>query len=418
MLPLTPITPTCAGLDADTTADEPFRVVARDPLDAAAPLLAAIARLHDESDAARIERAVVDGVERIVGGAVAAVFRTASDQSFVALCATGPAWRSAERDAPAWLAPLTGSLADLVRADVSADGAVLRGAPLAGGADVAHLPLGVDGDGRRSLVVLWTPPTRARLVDHRVLSCLATHAALALRRARSAAERRTADSIVREAESEIVRQHGHEVARAMAGGAAHDLNNALAVLVGLSECLLASPDLDPAMREDLVEMQHSIDGLTRMAERFAFIGRQPGRPEGDTVDVGRVFEECVQEVRRTRDPALDAHPFEIEPSPSIHTVANAADLHALLLAFVRTLTQWGPAHARIEADAARIVVTVDVMAPADAEPFSVLYTREARWRRPTLATCRRIAAAHGWSLSSTTAPDRLRQSFQLILPAR
>lgn len=368
-------------------------------------LLAEIERVHATEDQDTVQAAAVTGVERLIRGSAAALFSTTADSQFATLCAAGPGWRSAERDAPAWLAPLSGPLARLVRSDAMVSGRFVSDRE-GHGPDLAVAPLSGSDGARFTLLVAWPPGLAASRTDLVLLDRLVPHLTLALHRARAAGVWREMVTDVRLAQEALAVDHAERAASSIAGGAAHDLNNALSMLVGLSEGLLDLETFEPAARRDIAELHTAVRQVARLAGLLTFVARIPQGGTATEVDLPTLLSDVrvrlrgeglpvpAIEVRRTA--RLDLAPAVTQSTDLAETVAVLLRLH--------TGCGAGTAAAVLEATDDGWRLTTSAPAPPDAGEDGTVcrphYDRRARWSGPLLCACRRLARAHGWTFTA------------------
>lgn len=369
----------------------------------AGDLLEAVARLHAAGeDLPALHGATVECVERLFRGCAAALFVTSREPVVTTLCAAGPGWRTAEREGPSWLAPVSKGLAELVRADARVAGRLARGRD-SHGPDLVLQPLYADEEQRHVLAVAWPCGAPSRAAELTTLDRLTPFLTAALRRAHLVAGWRHTTAALREAQAELVSAHSRRAAGAVASASAHDLNNALMVLLGLSDNLLASGHLDGRTRRDLESMQATMRGLTRLSEQLAFLARQPRPGEAATVSLQDLVAEAVGRVNGAgrRQTALRFRGL----SEVGLVFAGSMDLAGTVAALVRLHANVPDAEVLVEDGSGEVLVVFD--APADqADPGSHSAAALPRaigsgWRAPVLEACRQHARAHGWRLEVT-----------------
>lgn len=382
-------------------------------------LLDAVAKLHTVDDLPALRVAAVEAAERLCRGSAAALFTVCQDSSMLALLAAGPGWRSAERDAPAWLAPLSGPLADLVRAEAQGPGRLVRGRST-DGPDVALHACGSGPDARWALLVAWPTGLAARPADLAAIDRLAAHLDIAVRRLEALTGWRDTAQTMRAAQSELVRAHAERAATSLARGTAHELNNSLSVLLGVSECLLMAGGLDAQGRADVEAIHDAACKTARLAQRLSFVARSVRDGDPGPVDLGELLAAAIERLR-TEEPSLQV---AVETGASVASGpcvvwAHPADLAEVAGALVRLHVESSGGPVTLEANRSDICLVTEAPAstPADdADPWALCYSRRTRWRGPVLAACRRIALGHGWRLL-LEAGDGPRQRVVLALPA-
>lgn len=383
-------------------------------------LLDSVTRLHELDDLQALWSAAVESAERLCRGCAAALFTVCPESSTLALWAAGPGWRSAERDAPAWLAPLSGALADLVRADTKVAGRLVHHAG-AGNPDVAVFPCGTGPDNRCMLMIAWPPGLAARSGDIATLDRLARHLATAARRLEAMGEWRSAADAMRSAQSELVRTHAERAAASLAGGAAHELNNALSVLLGVSECLLAIGGLDATAQADVAEIHSAAGKTARLAQRLSFVARSARSGDAGPVDLEDTVNTAAARLRAAgvslplekvagKTHAIGPREVWTHPGDLAEAVGALLQLHAESAAGEPARLDTGGS------EDVRLVTRAPAQSGSDPDdPWGICYSRSSRWRGPVLSACRRLADAHGWRLTLEPSADG-RQHVVLSLP--
>jgi hypothetical protein len=132
-----------------------------------------------------LEARFAEDVERLIPGAAAAVFTCDPNGDIVTRRAAGPGWRTAERDAPAWLGPHSHAVAQIVRTANPMIGEFMFASRLASEScvrELVQLPLIVDGDWWGMLVVLRPTDPASRAEDLWIVDACARHFSAALAR--------------------------------------------------------------------------------------------------------------------------------------------------------------------------------------------------------------------------------------------
>ncbi len=397
-----PSVPPVLSLLARSPLPESPLAVVDGPRTQATPALQAVAafdvlaRLHGALDVPGLYAAAVEAVERLCRGSVAALFQASDEAGMLTLAAAGPGWRSAERDAPAWLAPLSGALADLVRSELPVVGRLVgdvQASPF-----LAAYPCG-DSRRRVVLVVAWSAGAAGR-AEAGVAERVAQHVGLAAERLHAAVGLQEAAAAMSSAQRDLVRGHAERTLASLAGGTAHELNNALSVLLGVSECVLAGDALDAQTRRDVEDLHEVAAKVGRLAQRLAFIARVPRDAEAEDVDLGDLLQALVERARAEGSQVEWHDARRATPGGTAMVPAVQADLTEVLGALLRLHVESGGAAVQVRDSAGGPVVVTEVTAGgADPDdPFGLCYSRRTRWRGPVLAACRRVAAAHGWTL--------------------
>jgi hypothetical protein len=263
-------------------------------------LLDAIARVHSARDTAAIQGVCVEVVERTLPGAAAALFGMRPGAPIVGLLAAGHRWRTAERDAPAWLARLSGPIANLVRSQERVSGGLVRtGGPEEpvpeGGLHVAQAPVIVGGQPWGSLVVVWPAAECARAADTWFVQHLASQVGLALGHVAATAEFHRSLASLQDAQRALVRAEQPDVANELTSGVADDLNSTLTTVLGVTEWLLHSQVLAPEARSDIEAVRNAAADAAHLVQRLQIVGHRVPAGDRDTEDlaprdaIGRVL---------------------------------------------------------------------------------------------------------------------------------
>lgn len=143
------------------------------------------------------------------------------------------------------------------------------------------------------------------------------------------AELERAREALRQSEEQFRQAQKLEALGRLAGGVAHDFNNALAVILGYAELLLDAPGRDPAEQKKLVAIRESAEHAAAFTRQLlAFSRRNVHQPRvvelaavvrgAERMIRGVVGEEIV--VKMTLDPA--AGPVNVEPDQIVQVVTN------------------------------------------------------------------------------------------------
>jgi signal transduction histidine kinase/CheY-like chemotaxis protein len=134
--------------------------------------------------------------------------------------------------------------------------------------------------------------------DVALLEAFADQAAIALENSRLYGDLRAALDKVEESQQQVVQVERLRALGELAGGVAHDFNNALAIIVGRTEALVAATD-DPALERHLdVILRVAFDAAQTVQRIQGFARKRVARPF-EPVDLNELVDEVV-EVTRTR----------------------------------------------------------------------------------------------------------------------
>ncbi len=159
--------------------------------------------------------------------------------------------------------------------------------------------------------------------DERLLSNIASLAALAVRSARLYEERTRAYGELASAQEQLVRAEKLRALGEMAGGVAHDFNNMLAVILGRTQLLLRQAG-DPALRRHLDVIQTvAMDGA-QTVRRIQEVARMRRARPFQPVDLTAVVEEVVELTRSRWKDEVQARGHRVEVHVEARPVAEVA----------------------------------------------------------------------------------------------
>ena len=140
--------------------------------------------------------------------------------------------------------------------------------------------------------------------------------------------RRAAEEALREREQQLVQAQKMEAVGRLAGGIAHDFNNLLTAIKGTTQILLLDVAEDDPIREDLLEIDRSVDRAAALTRQLLIFSRK-GVVEPRVLELNELVRRAETLLRRTlrEDVAfltrLDAaHP---------HVLADAGQIEQVLL---------------------------------------------------------------------------------------
>lgn len=273
-------------------------------------LVEAVSRVHAERDETGVLLAAVQSVERAVAGAASAVFRVDPDVQVVSLRAAGPRWRTAEREAPAWLTRETGGIAGFARGRAACAGRWWRrpGAPGdAEGSDIARVRILVADETWGMLVVVRPAGDEDRGEDTWFIEALAAQLGLALRNVIERTGLQRSLTAIRESRNQATRDERLQVLGQLASGLAHDFNNALTSILGVTEWLLLSRTEDDDLGRDLEAIRLAATDAAALVRRLHYFGTRKTAVPREATSLADIAEACLDVVRTRIDtmPARD-----------------------------------------------------------------------------------------------------------------
>jgi signal transduction histidine kinase len=203
----------------------------------------------------------------------------------------------------------------------------------------------------------------------------------------------------------------------LGAGAAHEINNPLAAIVGNAELLLRRESLTPSARERVERILQAAYRAARVIRQLlAFV--RPLAPEMAPTDLVRLLRDVVAE--RTRELAMDDVQLldELAPVPVVgadarqlaqvfaHIVDNAVDAVKTTAdgggRTIRLTSEPLPGHVRIRVENSGAPI------PAESLPriFDPFYTTKAVGQGAGLglSVCRGVVTAHGGRITAENQP--------------
>jgi GAF domain-containing protein/anti-sigma regulatory factor (Ser/Thr protein kinase) len=164
-----------------------------------------------------------------------------------------------------------------------------------------------------AVAVYWNEPHRPDEREVRLLSALARHAAVAMENARLVGDLRRTLADLRAAQETLVRGATLRAVGELAAGAAHHLNNLMAVVLGRTQLLLLKAQ-DPATVQSLRSIERAALEAADTVRRIQGFSRTSGGREAARFDVNAVVREAMEFTRsRWQDEAqLRGAPIEVD----------------------------------------------------------------------------------------------------------
>lgn len=148
-------------------------------------------------------------------------------------------------------------------------------------------------------------------------------------------EQRRAEATRLELERQLQQAMKMEALGTLAGGIAHDLNNALVPVLGLTECVLESLPPGSAERADLEVVIHGAARARDLVRRILAFSRKE-TPERRPVDVGAAFDSAWELLRHALPPAVAV---ELRCDPGSQVLADPSQLHQVFVNLVTNAAQ-------------------------------------------------------------------------------
>jgi signal transduction histidine kinase len=272
-------------------------------------------------DAATVARRVVDHAARLCRARVAALERLDAARARVTLTALSAGSGSgAEGDAP--VAETVAGRALAAGVPIEALGTELdaryAGALGGWGAAARVLAVPVAAEGRSLGALVLCRSADAPFVDsdvHRAQR-LARRAGIALRNAAAHAEVEAELARARDGESGVVRREKAAAVARLAAGAAHEINNPLAAIVGNAELLMRRDLLTPGSQQRAERIVSAAYRVARIVEDLrAYARADVLAPE--PADVGRLLRDTVADRRGALEAAGVRLVDELAPLPPV-----------------------------------------------------------------------------------------------------
>ena len=400
----------------------------------ASALLSIARQLSGQLDVVAIRQRALDGVESQLDGTLAALAELDGDTlRFTAFGTRGVRWRQVATR----FAVTDTSFGDdvlqgrSVGASVQTESVFDRGARAVGIEHLVAVPIATEGTVVGLLLVGWTEREARFTESVWFLENIGVHIGLASHSAHLYTELAASLASLRSAQDNLVRTERLRALGEMASGVAHDFNNSLTTVLGLSDWLLHTLPAEAEGRADLKKIRTAAMDAAAFVRRLQQAGRLTRTAEErESVDVVEVARE-VPELCRPRWAALACRPgvdFQVrvdtQPVPPVRAVA--AEIRELLtnLVFnaidampdggqltVRTRTVGGQAQVSVEDEGCGVPEEVR------ARIFEPFFTTKGKAGTGLgLSMCWTIAQRHGGTLGVQSEVG-IGTTFTLTLPA-
>lgn len=395
----------------------------------AAALLRASREFAADLDCRRIHQIAVDAVEQTFDGAIAMIAEFDPVQeawTFEALGAKGAVLATGPRS--------FGAEATSFSHDVLASRVVRRYGltPSAGAFDQALADAGLTSyvavpasrspSGLAVLVAAWAGGYVARPEEVRFLETLALQVSQALQNATLREACRQSAHALRQAQDKACQASRLQALGQVASGVAHDFNNALTTILGLSDWLVQEMAEGAPHRGDLESIRTAAQDAAAMVRRLQMFGRlAPGRGQAepreivDLSDIARAVADLVRPRCQELAVRTGRHfgvVVEAESGPTV--VASAAEMRELLINLVFNGLDAMPDGGvlRIQprlrdgcAELAVIDAGIGMSAEVKARVFEPFFsTKGQKGNGLGLSVCASIADRHGATLIVESEP--------------
>ena len=282
---------------------------------------------------------------------------------------------------------------------------------------VLAVPLLASGTVAGAIVLCRTAAQPFSATEVRRARELARRTALVVRNVRAHAELQHELGEMQRGQAELVQTEKMAALSKLGAGAAHEINNPLAAIVGNAELLLRRESLTPSARDRVERILQAAYRAARVIRQLlAFVRPQP--PETAPTDVVRLLRDVVAE--RARELAMDDVQLrdELAPVPAVpadarqlaqvfaHIVDNAIDAVKTTAAgggrTIRLTSEPLPGHVRIRVENSGAPISAESL-PRIFDPF---YTTKAVGQGAGLglSVCRGIVTAHGGRIAAENLP--------------
>jgi GAF domain-containing protein/CheY-like chemotaxis protein len=213
--------------------------------------------------------------------------------------------------------------------------------------------------------IYWDEPHEPDPREIRLLSALARQAAIAMENARLVRDLRRTLEDLQAAQDTLVRGATLRAVGELAAGAAHHLNNLLAVVLGRTQLLLMR-DPSPAMAQSLRTIERAAVDAAETVRRIQAFSTTDRGAEAAELDLNDVVQEAMQLTRSRweHEAQLKGTRIDVgfEPATLPRMVGRSAELREAVANILLNAVDAMPGGGRIRivtrADSGRVVVTV------------------------------------------------------------
>ncbi len=202
--------------------------------------------------------------------------------------------------------------------------------------------------------------------DRALLQLFASQAATALANVLLSEQREQALDKLREAQARLVTTETLRALGQMAAGLAHDSNNMLSSILGLSDLILVSGNLSHAQRPDLETIKScALDGAAAVQRLQEFAGGASGEQDRECVQVGDAFAQvaAMLDHRLRQHVSMPVHTLVIEADETPVVLAQPSELrdvvHNLALNALDAMPEGGQLTLRAVSRDGRVVLEVE-----------------------------------------------------------
>ena len=216
-----------------------------------------------------------------------------------------------------------------------------------------------------AVCIYWDDVHAANEREIRLLSALARQAAIAMENARLVSDLRRTLSDLKAAQETLVRGATLRAVGELAAGAAHHLNNLMAVVLGRTQLLLMR-DVPPAMMQSLKTIERAAVDAADTVRRIQAFGRTDRDPPATGIDLNALIEEALQLTRSRWENEAQAKGIRIqmvfEPVPLPKVPGRSAEIREvvanLILNAVDAMPAGGGLVIRTSQEGNRAIVSV------------------------------------------------------------
>jgi GAF domain-containing protein/ActR/RegA family two-component response regulator len=282
-----------------------------------------------------------------------------------------------------------------------------------------------------AVCLYWDEVHAANEREIRLLSALARQAAIGMENARLVSDLRRTLNDLKAAQETLVRGATLRAVGELAAGAAHHLNNLMAVVLGRTQLLLMK-EVPPALVQSLKTIERAAVDAADTVRRIQAFGRTDRDPQAAGMDLNGLIQEALEVTRPRWENEAQSKgiriqmDFESKPLPKV--AGRAAEIREVIANLILNSVDAMPAGGRLFIrsfhEHNRAVVAVkdtgagmtDEVKRRSFEPFFT--TKGVKSTGLGLAFAYGTIRRHGGEISIESAPDQgTTVSFWLPLPA-